>query len=43
MLTFDLLNLRSLAPISSPWSGMGDEEEPEEEVEAMDSSLLPPG
>ncbi|KAK4051691.1 acetolactate synthase, regulatory subunit [Microbotryomycetes sp. JL221] len=31
------------APISSPWSGMADEDEPVEENEAMDSSLLPPG
>ncbi|KAM0790051.1 hypothetical protein ACM66B_005379 [Microbotryomycetes sp. NB124-2] len=31
------------APISSPWSGMADEDAPAEEQEAMDSSLLPPG
>ncbi|KAK4051031.1 acetolactate synthase, regulatory subunit [Microbotryomycetes sp. JL201] len=31
------------APISSPWSGMADEDSPIEEQEAMDSSLLPPG
>lgn len=31
------------APISSPWQGLADEDAPAEEVEAMDSSLLPPG
>ncbi|KAL8287267.1 hypothetical protein RQP46_003719 [Phenoliferia psychrophenolica] len=31
------------APITSPWSGMADDLDTVEEVEAMDSSLLPPG
>lgn len=31
------------APITSPWSGMADDGAAVEEVEAMDSSLLPPG
>ncbi|GAA6017081.1 hypothetical protein JCM10207_001479 [Rhodosporidiobolus poonsookiae] len=31
------------APISSPWSGMADEDAPAEDVEAFDASLLPPG
>ncbi|ORY77237.1 small subunit of acetolactate synthase-domain-containing protein [Leucosporidium creatinivorum] len=31
------------APITSPWSGMADEDVAADEVEAMDSSLLPPG
>lgn len=32
------------APISSPWTGMDDDDlAPVVEVEAMDSSLLPPG
>lgn len=36
------LTLLVAAPITSPWSGMADEGVVEE-VEAMDSSLLPPG
>ncbi|GAA5988632.1 hypothetical protein JCM11641_005188 [Rhodosporidiobolus odoratus] len=31
------------APISSPWSGMADEDAPTDEAEAFDASLLPPG
>ncbi|BGP49897.1 acetolactate synthase, regulatory subunit [Rhodotorula kratochvilovae] len=31
------------APITSPWSGMADEDVVAEEVEAFDASLLPPG
>lgn len=31
------------APIISTWQGMADEDEVAEQVEAMDSSLLPPG
>ena len=37
-----LLNPAPTAPITSPWSGMADDEAVEE-VEVMDSSLLPPG
>ncbi|KAK4703220.1 acetolactate synthase I/III small subunit, partial [Phenoliferia sp. Uapishka_3] len=31
------------APITSPWSGMADDGAAVDEIEAMDSSLLPPG
>lgn len=31
------------APIVSTWQGMADEDDATAEVEAMDSSLLPPG
>lgn len=31
------------APIQSPWTGMADEEAPEEELQAIDAGLLPPG
>jgi acetolactate synthase-1/3 small subunit len=31
------------APIQSPWTGMADEEAPEEEQQAIDAGLLPPG
>lgn len=31
------------APIQSPWSGLADEEPAEEEAQAIDAGLLPPG
>lgn len=31
------------APISSPWSGMADDEQPSAQADEVDTSLLPPG
>lgn len=43
----DVMNVGAMvmprAPIVSAWQGMADEDEVAAEVEAMDSSLLPPG
>lgn len=45
ILIFDTIGAMVMprAPIASPWQGMADNDEPEEESEGVDSSLLPPG